>query len=203
MQFRGRSLSFNTKVTMNLKERLARLDGVKKSSLYGQDKPSPRDFSKLFPGTVCQNSQGCFWHHRIEFDSNYTHGQFLLKDFLNREPEFLRFAAKDPSLSQLALDRLLFIDTETTGLSGGVGTLAFIIGVGYFECDRFIIEQFFLRRFEEESALLKEFIALSQRKLSFNGALVSFNGKSYDVPLLSNRAVFHRLDITIRTAIFP
>lgn len=80
-----------------------------------------------------------------------------------------------------------FIDTETTGLSGGTGTYAFLIGAGRFERDEFHLVQFFMRDPTEEPAqlaALEEFLAPCQ-------ALVTYNGKAFDVPLLATRYVSH------------
>jgi len=85
----------------------------------------------------------------------------------------------------------LFLDLETTGLSGGAGTLAFLVGCGWFDGDgSFVTRQFLLTRFQDERALLERVAA----ELAAAGALVSFNGKSFDAPLLETRFLFHRLD---------
>ncbi|MBQ8082344.1 MAG: ribonuclease H-like domain-containing protein [Clostridia bacterium] len=81
------------------------------------------------------------------------------------------------------LERLLFLDTETTGLSRGVGTIAFLVGIGYFQDDSFIVEQLLMRDYDEELPLLQ---TLNQR-LAAASVLVTFNGKTFDLPLLQNR----------------
>jgi uncharacterized protein YprB with RNaseH-like and TPR domain len=80
-------------------------------------------------------------------------------------------------------DQWLFLDTETTGLSGGSGTYAFLIGVAWWESGGFEIEQFFMREYSEERALL---LALRER-IAEHPVLVTFNGKSFDWPLLETR----------------
>jgi tetratricopeptide (TPR) repeat protein len=85
---------------------------------------------------------------------------------------------------------LLFFDLETTGLSGGVGTLAFLVGCGYFEDDEFRTRQFFLSGYDAEHELL---VALAELTRRFGG-LVTFNGRTFDVPLIEMRYAFHRLD---------
>jgi uncharacterized protein len=85
---------------------------------------------------------------------------------------------------------LLFFDLETTGLSGGAGTLAFLVGCGYFEDDGFHTLQFFLSGYEAERELLGHLADLTAR---FNG-LVTFNGRTFDVPLIETRYLFHRLE---------
>jgi len=94
-------------------------------------------------------------------------------------------------------DRLLrrvYLDTETTGLSGGSGTLAFLIGIAVVDDEAIELTQFLLTRFGAEAALLKAFA----ETLSADDRLVSYNGKSYDLPLLVSRfrmqAMAHRFD---------
>ncbi|MDI9613703.1 MAG: ribonuclease H-like domain-containing protein [Acidobacteriota bacterium] len=77
----------------------------------------------------------------------------------------------------------LFLDTETTGLSGGTGTCAFLVGVGWWEGDGFTVEQYFMRDYGEEPSLLE---ALAER-LDAHRVLVTYNGKSFDWPLLETR----------------
>jgi len=85
----------------------------------------------------------------------------------------------------------LFVDLETTGLSGGAGTQAFLIGCGWFDADGgFATRQYVLTRHADERPLL-ETVA---DELSRAGALVSFNGKSFDAPVLETRYLFHRLE---------
>ncbi|MFO7692974.1 MAG: ribonuclease H-like domain-containing protein [Vicinamibacterales bacterium] len=84
---------------------------------------------------------------------------------------------------------LLFFDLETTGLSGGAGTLAFLVGCGYFDDEGFHTRQFFLGGYEAEREVLDALTALAGR---FNG-LITFNGRTFDVPLIETRYLFHRL----------
>jgi len=77
----------------------------------------------------------------------------------------------------------LFLDTETTGLAGGSGTYAFLVGVAWWEGGGLEIEQFFLREYSEERSLL---FALRER-IAEHPVLVTFNGKSFDWPLLETR----------------
>jgi len=80
-------------------------------------------------------------------------------------------------------EKWLFLDTETTGLAGGTGTYAFLIGLAWWDGGGLRLEQLFLRDFSEEHSLLQE---LSER-LAERPVLVTFNGKSFDWPLLENR----------------
>src|SRR6185295_1010119 len=85
---------------------------------------------------------------------------------------------------------LLFFDLETTGLSGGAGTYPFLVGFGWFDDDgAFLTRQFVLVRFADERSMLGAIAG----EVSGAGALVSFNGRSFDAPLLETRYLYHRL----------
>ena len=81
------------------------------------------------------------------------------------------------------MEQMLFLDTETTGLAGGAGTLAFLVGVGSFTSEGFRLRQYFLRDPAEESAML---LALEEDLEAAMG-LVTFNGQAFDLPLLDAR----------------
>ena len=87
----------------------------------------------------------------------------------------------------IPLERVLFLDTETTGLSGGAGTIAFLTGMGYFEGDAFIVEQDLMRDYDEEPAMLKRIAELLER----TDLLVTFNGRTFDMPLLESRMIMN------------
>jgi hypothetical protein len=93
--------------------------------------------------------------------------------------------ARAPHLAETSLENFIFLDTETTGLSGGTGTLAFMIGVGRYRGGSFITEQFFLRGPAEEAALL----AALESFCADMAAVVTYNGKSFDIPILNTRYV--------------
>lgn len=84
---------------------------------------------------------------------------------------------------------LLFLDTETTGLSGGAGTVAFEVGVGYLSGGHFVVEQFLMRDYPEEPFLLHKVGALMR---AFP-VLVTFNGRTFDAPLLQTRFQMNRI----------
>jgi uncharacterized protein YprB with RNaseH-like and TPR domain len=93
--------------------------------------------------------------------------------------------AREPCLAEVGSNAFAFLDTETTGLSGGTGTYAFLVGVGRYDGQAFHLAQFFMRDPVEEPALLAaltEFLQPCQ-------ALVTFNGKAFDVPLLNARYI--------------
>ncbi len=85
--------------------------------------------------------------------------------------------------------RLLFLDLETTGLFGGAGTQAFLVGCAAIDGDSIRVRQFLLPGFEHERAVLAEL----QRWAAHHGALCTYNGRSFDVPLIETRFMFHRV----------
>lgn len=94
----------------------------------------------------------------------------------------------DPGHGILARD-ILFLDTETTGLSRGVGTLAFLVGVGFLTENGFALEQYLMRDYDEEPFVLAHVL----RNLSARSVLVTYNGTTFDMPLLINRLVMNRI----------
>jgi uncharacterized protein len=80
-------------------------------------------------------------------------------------------------------EKWLFLDTETTGLAGGTGTYAFLIGLAWWDAGGLQVEQLFMRDFAEEHSVLHQLAA----RLTERPVLVTFNGKTFDWPLLENR----------------
>jgi uncharacterized protein len=107
-----------------------------------------------------------------------------LRESAHEAPLVCRGAARPP---------FVFFDLETTGLSGGAGTQAFLVGCGWFDEDGgFTTRQYLLARYSDERAML----AAVAEEFERAGALVSFNGKSFDAPVLETRYLFHRLEWT-------
>ena len=104
-------------------------------------------------------------------------------------PEMLQKVFECAFPDKVCPEDVLFLDTETTGLSGGVGTVAFQIGLGYFTRVGFVVEQFLMHDYPQESEMLRQ---LSARMKRFS-ILCTFNGKSFDVPLLRSRMVMNRM----------
>ena len=105
-------------------------------------------------------------------------------------PGFSGLSGPDaPALSP----RTIFIDLETTGLSGGAGTVAFLVGCGYFDLGAFQVRQFLLTSYGSERALLSAVAAF------FDGAdlIVTYNGKTFDVPMMETRWGFHRIEMPL------
>lgn len=87
------------------------------------------------------------------------------------------------------ISKVLFLDTETTGLSGGAGTVAFLVGLGFVENGFFRVEQFLMRDYPDEI----EMISMIAGRMDRFDAVCTFNGKNFDLPLLKNRFIMCRM----------
>lgn len=102
----------------------------------------------------------------------------------------MAYLSGKPAETGYAPDELLFLDTETTGLSHGAGTVAFLIGLGYVKDTQFMVNQFLMRDYHLEPEMLQ----LLAQRLQHTQCLVTFNGASFDLPLLQSRFTLHRMD---------
>ena len=107
------------------------------------------------------------------------------------DPVTLGLLALDPVVGGCDPRKALYLDTETTGLAGGTGTVAFLVGLAFFDeaHGTFVLEQMLLRRLGEEAPILE----LLHRRIAEASMVVTYNGKSFDVPLLRTRYVMNRL----------
>jgi uncharacterized protein len=128
------------------------------------------------------------------FELNTCFGQEPLSTLLPSLPavqKLLEYVALwAPDASPLQLEDLLLLDIETTGLSRAAGTLAIVVGVGYFASDQgpLQVDQLFLREPSLEPQLLERLGGYLQRAR----VLITFNGGSFDLPILRNRALLNR-----------
>lgn len=174
----------------DLRRRLQRL-GVTTGHDF-KPKPRPRqpaggDIDELTDGETVDTVEGaCFRVTRI-YEPDALHGPHRLGDWLSQNPAAFAGLAGDDALAATEPGRFVFLDTETTGLGGGA--MAFLVGVGFFDASgQFIVQQFFLRDPADEPALL----ALLHDVLQPGAALVTFNGRTFDVPLIASRCVLTR-----------
>src|SRR5687768_14776023 len=123
------------------------------------------------------------------YTSEYRHG---LSSLISSLPICLISQwARDARMTDIPLSEFAFLDTETSGLAGGTGTYAFLVGVARFVDGQFLLQQYFMRDPAEEPALLEglaNFLAPCK-------ALVTFNGKAFDAPLLTTRYSMHRIPV--------
>jgi hypothetical protein len=138
-------------------------------------------------GQVVKNSRGEFFLAREAFPFGRPYGKLRIGDIPSADLSPLNLVLKDAAMPDPP--RLVFLDTETTGLAGGTGTCAFLIGIGNVEGMKFVVRQFFLRDYPEEKAMLE---ALAETLGAYEG-IVTFNGKTFDVPLLETRYALARM----------
>ncbi len=146
---------------------------------------SPPIFN-LFPGEEqeVQLTQGSCYFRETSFPLDYRHGSNILEEARDCTENSLELLLREPPTKVYPWEGV-FLDLETTGLSGGSGTWAFMIGAGWVEDDQLKVRQYFLRRPGEERAMLCHFV----QKFKDFDTLITFNGKAFDLPLLHNRQV--------------
>lgn len=141
-------------------------------------------------GRVVSSQWGQHVCRITKYPLNHSYGDISFDGILNVDnAQVYKWARLEGDQENYSMCDYVFLDTETTGLSGGVGTLAFLIGLGYFEDDSFVIEQHLMRDFDEELSMLNNVASIMDKRR----ALVTFNGKSYDYPLLENRMIYNRI----------
>lgn len=184
-----RDLTGATAADRPLRERLERLVTAASAKPAARAPTAPRaPLEELVQGLRVENERGEFFRLDHDLALETFHGEVPLSRFRVVSGSAVRVLAGEPGGRGFDLSRAAFLDTETTGLSGGAGTAAFLVGVGYVDGDRFRVRQYFMRDYHEEAALLR---ALA-RDLEAFGALVTFNGKMFDVPLLETRFRLNR-----------
>lgn len=151
--------------------------------------PRPASLEELTGGTTQETSRGSIFVVEREFPIEHAHGRVPIKLALDAFPDAFRVITARPEAPAIRPERLLYLDTETTGLAGGTGTYAFLVGVGCFSQDRFLVRQYFMRDLDEEPALLA---ALAGLLPMFDG-VVTYNGRRFDIPLLETRFILGRV----------
>jgi uncharacterized protein YprB with RNaseH-like and TPR domain len=179
-----------SQVLSDLRQRLDRILEPKK--IYRKKMILP--IEELVNGETISTPDGETFQAKEYYPSHFRYGEMTLEEALDIPTYPAHLLSKDERLKELDLRKALFLDTETTGLAGGTGTFAFMIGLGFYEGDRFLVQQFFMRDYSEERASLSMLKGLLE---SFQ-FLITFNGKHYDIPLLETRFILSRLSSKIR-----
>src|SRR6266496_1400492 len=182
--------SMDTSPKRSLTDKLRSLGVVKPA----RDLPPPEvkqgnEIEMVLPGSFVPTPLGEVFVVEQSFQSDYLHGSAPILSSLPLS--LISQWANDPRIAELPLSAFAFLDTETSGLSGGTGTYAFIVGAARFIDGQFVLKQFFMRDPAEEPALLEglaNFLAPAK-------ALVTFNGKAFDAPLLTTRYTMHRIPV--------
>jgi uncharacterized protein len=150
--------------------------------------PGPA-LEELMVGQEVRNEHGAFFAAEASIVVSRLHGSLPLDEFFPLDMPAAALLAASPPLEEIDWRAGLFLDVETTGLAGGTGTVAFLIGLGWIDGNTFVTHQLFARDFSEEAAALAHLAQLAKEKRF----LVTFNGKTFDVGLLSTRFIMNRL----------
>ena len=169
-----------------LRKRIARIDrkwekndGAKAG---GKPKGQPHLIHELMSGEVVRTERGEHFETERVWERHRRHGSVDISD-LAELPEDLLEQLSAGAIARSRPERWAFLDTETTGLAGGAGTYAFLVGVGAIEPAGFRLRQFFMRDYGDEASLL---CRLAEHLAQFD-VLITYNGKSFDQPLLETR----------------
>jgi uncharacterized protein len=159
--------------------------------------PGPRrnavPLGDIIAGEEARTPSGTFYLSRSAMSAEDAHGHSRISDLARTSMAAAAFLSGHQSLKDTSIAGGLFLDTETTGLSGGTGTFPFLIGLGWFEADSFTTCQLFARDFSEERAMLTYLSELASGK----DFLVTFNGKTFDLNLLAARFILNRCKDTL------
>ena len=164
--------------------------GVTRGKDFTPKPKAPREagIEALLDGKVYDTPEGAFFEVSHTYPPDTARGPAILEEWLDLDPAILASIGNLDARTLPNLHNFAFLDTETTGL-GGAGAIPFMIGVGLFTEDgAFEVRQFFMRDPSEEPALL----AYLNQLIPDDYALVTFNGRTFDVPLLAGRYLLSR-----------
>jgi uncharacterized protein len=170
----------------NLRRTVARIDRK-----YAGEKPAPRPpaarVEEVLSGSVVSTPYGEHFETERVWERHRRHGCVDISDLAELSGDLLDSLSAG-EIQGCPPQKWAFLDTETTGLAGGAGTYAFLIGVGHATAAGFRLRQFFIRDFGEEASQLD---ALDRYLAQFD-VLITYNGKSFDQPLLETRFAMAR-----------
>ncbi len=189
-------------------ERLVRVAGAGRATTA----VSPRALRALpledaVPGArVVENARGRFVLVEDELSLDRYHGDVSLSRFRGLRADTLAVLAGEASpepFASFCVEHTAFLDTETTGLAGGAGTAAFLVGIARVRDDRLLLRQYVMRDYDEEPAMLQA-VADDLHGITH---LVTFNGRGFDMPLLDARYRLNRarppLDEAVHLDLLP
>ncbi len=172
-----------------LRQRIARIDRKYATAAASAPAPERRDdrpsryfIENLMSGEVVKTPHGEHFETERVWERHRRHGSVDISD-LAELPDDLLHPLSEGTIEKAHPTRWAFLDTETTGLAGGTGTYAFLVGVGSIDATGFRLRQFFMRDYGEEASLLYR---LTEHLAGFD-VLITYNGKAYDQPLLETR----------------
>ncbi|UCD94662.1 MAG: ribonuclease H-like domain-containing protein, partial [Candidatus Zixiibacteriota bacterium] len=182
-----------------LHDKLNRLSGhsaaFRENSHESEEPERYRTIADLLKGELRSSAAGSFVKIVTDFDKTYSHGGAAIGELGNRIPiKKIYFHGID---DDCVVDSrsLLFFDIETTGL-GGAGTVLFLAGFGSIVEGDFQVRQYFLPDYPDEAAMLEAV----REEIKEDTIIVSYNGKSFDWPILTDRMILHRVERNLECA---
>jgi hypothetical protein len=175
-----------------LEDLRARMDSILARTRAEPKRAPPRvdDAETELPFCVEDTPDGPLHVRTLHLSGAHRVGRAPITAAKTASSELLALLALDPSLARCAVRGALYLDTETTGLGPGAGTVAFLVGLAFFEDGVFVCEQLLVRQLGDEAPVLAR-VAKRMRAASM---LVTFNGKSFDLPVLRTRFVMARME---------
>jgi len=172
----------NEDENLSTKQKLEKLvsQNLKREKITKEPEPQPKASEPLDPFIVREFS--------YPLDSYF--GKLPLSAWKEVTSQVLTIVSGEEEFQDVEPMKLLFFDTETTGLSGGTGTIPFMLGFGFFEGEQFSVKIFILNDLSAEEAFLD---AVDQffDEYEFSG-VVTYNGKAFDFPLMETRYILYR-----------
>lgn len=173
---------------MNLKERLALIksEKTKKNTSASRERNMPENWHNILPYVWTREIQGpifivpSFFYLSIP---RSLHSSEIEESIDSQAPAF-----------RIAADKIVFFDLETTGLSGGAGTIAFLSTTARFEGRNLILNQVFLEDYPGE----RDFLSVVISQLSAGDCIASYNGAAFDIPLLQSRCILNGIIMPAR-----
>jgi len=132
---------------------------------------------------------------QTSYDLKANYGRTPIGLGLEIKGDVLSCLSRSPEFEELDLRTALFFDLETTGLAGGTGTVAFLVGLGFYDDDAFQVVQYFLADRSEEQLMIESLARLFEER-DFR-SIVTYNGKYFDLPLLETRFVLNRTPLRL------
>lgn len=168
----------------------ARMDHILARTRAEPPRPPPRVDDSELPFCVEDTPEGPLHVRTVRLSGAHRVGRAPVTAAKTASPELLALLALDPRLAGCDVRGALYLDTETTGLGPGAGTVAFLVGLAFFGSDGALVcEQLLVRQLGEEGPVL----ARVAQRIRDASMLVTFNGKSFDLPVLRTRFVMTRV----------
>jgi uncharacterized protein YprB with RNaseH-like and TPR domain len=178
---------------MELRDKLKILDPLRSSVSREAGRKRADNLADFVPGAERCGGEGCYFQSDSKFAFDHAHGSVRIDGWFGIPSDVLRIIGRNERLERENLQKAVFLDTETTGLAGGTGTVPFLIGLGSFKDSHFVVEQFFMRDYDEERAVL----AAVRERLEEAEMLVTYNGKAFDLNLLNTRFTLSRMRLKV------